>query len=170
MATVPDQHRAQAPRVVRVAVLTVSDTRTLATDASGALIATRVEAAGHAVVDRQLVADDRAAIRTWVEAQAERGDVDACLLTGGTGLSPRDVTSEAIEPLFTRAIPGFGELFRHLSYGEIGAATILSRACAGLVGPMLIFALPGSRAGVELALTRIILPELPHLVGQARKI
>lgn len=169
MASVPDQHRSQAPRVVRVAVLTVSDTRTAATDSSGALIVERVEAAGHVVVDRRLVPDDRDAIRAYIEGCRDRGDVDAAILTGGTGLSPRDVTPEAVEPLFTRVIPGFGELFRHLSHAEIGSATIMSRAVAGLVGPVVVFALPGSRAGVELALTRIILPEMPHLVGQARQ-
>ena len=170
MSTVPELHRAQGPRVARVAVLTVSDTRTAATDASGDLIVARVEAAGHVVVDRRLVPDETNPIRDWVAGHAAGGEVDAAIITGGTGLSPRDVTPEAVEPLYTRPIPGFGELFRHLSYAEISTATIMSRASAGLVGALVVFVLPGSRAGVELALGRIVLPELPHLVGQARKV
>ncbi len=169
MTSVVEQHRANAPRSVRVAVLTVSDTRTEATDTSGALILALVKAAGHVVVDRQIVADDRTAISRWLSACEARGDVEAAILTGGTGLSGRDVTPEAIEPRFTKSIPGFGELFRSLSLAEIGSATIMSRACAGMVERMVLFALPGSRAGVELAMTRIIIPELPHLVQQAQK-
>ena len=169
MPTVVEEHRSHSPRSVQIAVLTISDTRAEATDTSGGWIVAAVEAAGHQVVERRIVADDVIAIREWVEACRDRGDVAAALLTGGTGLSPRDVTVEAIERLFTRSIPGFGELFRMLSYTEIGSATIMSRACAGLVGRLVVIALPGSRAGVELAMTRIVLPELSHLVGQAQK-
>ena len=169
MPTVPELHRSQAPRVVHVAILTVSDTRTAATDLSGALIADLLAAAGHEILDRRIVPDDRDQIRGWAEVCRGGGEVEAAIITGGTGLDPRDVTIEAITPLITRAIPGFGEVFRMLSYADIGSATIMSRACAGLVGRMVLFALPGSKAGVELAMTRLILPELPHLVGQARK-
>ena len=169
MATVVEQHRSQAPRSVRVAVLTVSDTRTEATDSGGALILDRLQAAGHVVVARVIVADDRDLIRAWVETCQALGDADAAIITGGTGISRRDQTFEAISPLITKPIPGFGELFRLLSYAEVGSATIMSRATAGLVDRLVLIALPGSRAGVDLAMTRIVLPELPHLVQQARK-
>jgi len=170
MSTIVDQHRAQSPRTVRVAVLTVSDTRTEATDTSGRLILDQCRAAGHIVVDRQLVADDFERIQSWLKGCRERGDVEAALITGGTGISPRDQTFEAVAPLITKVIPGFGELFRMLSYAEIGSACLMSRASAGLVDRLVVFVLPGSRSGVELAMTKIVLPELPHLVQQASKV
>ena len=170
MATVVEQHRSVSPRSVRVAVLTVSDTRGVATDTSGQMIVERSQEAGHVIIRREIVADDVHQIRDWVAGCRDDDAIEVAILTGGTGISPRDVTIEAVEPVFTRAIPGFGELFRMLSYAEIGSATIMSRATAGLVGLLVVFALPGSRAGVELALEKIILPELPHLVGQARKV
>ena len=170
MATVVDQHRANSPHAVRVAVLTVSDTRDQSTDSSGDRIVTLCQEAGHTVVDRALVADDADQIRGWVEKRRDHDDAEALILTGGTGISPRDVTIEAIEPLFTKSIPGFGELFRMFSHAEIGSASMLSRATAGLVGRLLVFALPGSRAGVDLAMRKVVLPELGHLVGQARKV
>lgn len=170
MATVVDQHRSHSPQSVRVAVLTVSDTRTEATDTSGRRIVELLEAAGHALVDRQIVPDGIGSIREWAIGHRDGGGIDAALITGGTGISPRDVTIEALEPLWTKSIPGFGELFRMLSHAEIGPAALMSRAEAGLIGSMVVFALPGSQAGVELAMTRIIIPELPHLVGQARKV
>lgn len=170
MSTVVDQHRAQSPRSVRVAVLTVSDTRTEATDASGDLIAATCEREGHSIIDRQIVADDFERLQSWVKGCRERGDVDAAIITGGTGISPRDQTVEAVDPLFTKTIPGFGELFRMLSHAEIGSACLMSRASAGLVDRLVVFVLPGSRAGVELAMSKIILPEMPHLVQQASKV
>ena len=170
MSTVVDQHRSSSPRQVRVALLTISDTRDTASDSSGAKIVALCEAAGHLLVARAIVADDKAAIRNWVETQRDQDDAEALILTGGTGISPRDVTIEAIDPLWTKTIPGFGELFRMFSHAEIGSASMMSRATAGLVGRLVVFAVPGSQAGVELAMTRIIIPELPHLVGQARKV
>ena len=170
MSSVVEQHRAQSPRSVRVAVLTVSDTRTAATDTSGNRIVALCREAGHEVVDRGIVADDRDQIRAWVARCQNEANAEAAILTGGTGISPRDVTIEAIEPLLTRTIPGFGELFRMLSFGEIGSAALMSRALAGLADRLVVVALPGSSAGVELAMTRLIVPELPHLVGQARKV
>ncbi len=170
MSTVVDQHRAQGPRTVRVAVLTVSDTRTEATDGSGHLITTICQREGHSIVDRQIVADDFERIQSWVRGCRERGDIDAAVITGGTGISPRDQTFEAVAPLFTKTIPGFGELFRMLSYPEIGSACLMSRASAGLVDRLVVFVLPGSKAGVELAMTKIVLPEMPHLVQQACKV
>jgi molybdenum cofactor biosynthesis protein B len=143
-----------------VAVLCVSDTRTLETDTSGALIVSRLEEAGHRVVFRGIEKDELSAVRSRVEELASNPEVDVVLVTGGTGLTRRDVTPEAIEPLVTKPIPGFGELFRFLSYAEIGPATIQSRAFAALCGRALVFALPGSTKAVRLALEKIILPEL----------
>lgn len=170
MSGVVELHRAHAPRVVRVAVLTVSDTRTAATDASGDRIVALCRESGHEVVDRGLVRDDAGEVRAWVERVRDAGAADAAVLTGGTGVSPRDVTIEAVAPLLTKTIPGFGELFRMLSHAEIGSAALMSRAEGGLAGRLVVLTLPGSRAGVELAMTQLVLPELPHLVGQACKV
>ncbi len=169
MTQIVDQHRAQAPRSLKIAVLTVSDTRTRDTDTSGARIVELAEAAGHAIFERSIVADEPGLIGPLLESYRDSGDLHAVLLTGGTGISPRDQTYETVSALLTRPLPGFGELFRMLSYAEIGPACIMSRAVGGLMGEMVVLVMPGSRAAVELAMTRIILPELPHLVQQARK-
>jgi len=145
---------------LRVAVLTVSDTRTLETDTSGALAARELESAGHVLAERRIVADDIDAIRGAFQSFAARADVDVVIATGGTGVTARDVTPDALAPLVTKPIPGFGELFRFLSYAEIGAATIQSRAEAALCGTTLVFALPGSTGAVRLALEKIVLPQL----------
>lgn len=169
MSQVPQQHRAEAPARVRCAVLTVSDTRTLATDRSGQAIVALLTGAGHEVVQREIVRDEPEQIRARVEHFASRGDVDALLLTGGTGLGNRDQTFETLSALLTKPLPGFGELFRMLSFQEIGAAAMLSRAVGGLVGQLVVLAMPGSEAAVRLAMERLILPELGHLVREARR-
>lgn len=161
-------HANAAFRPLRIAVLTVSDRRTRATDGSGDLLQARLEAAGHALADRDLVPDDVYRLRAVVSAWIVRPDVEVVLTTGGTGFSPRDRTPEALVPLLDREIPGFGELFRWLSYAEIGAATILSRALGGLLSGKVVLALPGSPKALRLALERIVLPEAGHLVSQAR--
>lgn len=168
-ADVPQLHRAVAPRQVRSAIITVSDTRTLETDRGGGTAAQLLLSAGHLVVHRVIVPDDRERIRQEVVALFERGDIDVVLLTGGTGLSPRDQTVEAVSSLFTKTMPGFGELFRMLSFSEIGPAAMLSRACAGTLGPLAIFVLPGSPAAVRLALEKLILPELGHIIHELKK-
>jgi molybdenum cofactor biosynthesis protein B len=150
----------QAFAPLRVAVLTVSDTRTLETDTSGALAASELEGAGHVLADRRIVADEIHAIRGALQSFVERADVDVVITTGGTGVTARDVTPDALAPLVTKPIPGFGELFRYLSYTDIGAATIQSRAEAALCGTTLVFALPGSTGAVRLALEKIVLPQL----------
>jgi molybdopterin adenylyltransferase len=169
MSQVVKQHRAEGPQSLQIAVLTISDTRTLATDTSGALIVELLEAAGHVVAAREIVPDEPDRIRPLIESYHARSVIHAALLTGGTGISPRDRTFETISALITRPLPGFGELFRMLSYAEIGPAAIMSRALGGLMGELVVLVMPGSRAAVQLAMTRIILPELPHLVHQARK-
>jgi len=145
---------------LRIAVLTVSDTRTLETDKSGGFIAEAAQAAGHILAVRTIVPDDLSLLTSTFSALIADDSVDVVLATGGTGITRRDVTPEALAPLVTKWIPGFGELFRHLSYADIGAATIQSRAEAALCGGTLVFALPGSTGAVKLALEKIILPQL----------
>ncbi len=163
------RHRHDAPRSLCVAVVTVSDTRDLETDTGGALLCEGLVAAGHRLHGRQVVPDERASIRAAVTALLEVPEVQAVLLTGGSGLAPRDITPEALAPLFDRPIPGFGELFRMLSYEEIGAAAMLSRACAGVARGRVVIVLPGSRGAIRLALAKLILPELGHLCAEAQK-
>ncbi len=169
MSQIAEEHRAGGPQKLRIAIMTITDTRTVETDTSGALIARLAEGAGHTVVDRSIVPDEPDRMRPLLESYRDRGDVHAALLTGGTGISPRDQTYETVSALLTRPLPGYGELFRMLSYAEIGPACLLSRALGGLLGDLVVLVMPGSRAGVELAMTRIILPELPHIVQQALK-
>jgi molybdenum cofactor biosynthesis protein B len=145
---------------LRIAVLTVSDTRTLETDKSGGLLAEAVQAAGHALAWRRIVPDDLTLLQSTLGALVADASIDVVLATGGTGITQRDVTPEALTPFVTKWIPGFGELFRYLSYADIGAATIQSRAEAALCGGTLVFALPGSTGAVQLALEKIILPQL----------
>jgi molybdenum cofactor biosynthesis protein B len=143
-----------------VAVLTVSDTRTRQTDTSGALAAELLTRAGHASVHRWLVRDDLEAIRDHLRRLVNDAEVEVVIATGGTGITARDVTPEALAPLVDKEVPGFGELFRMLSYRDIGASSIQSRACAGLCSGTLVFVLPGSTGAVRLALEEIILPQL----------
>lgn len=143
-----------------IAVLTVSDTRTEATDTSGGLARDRLTGAGHRVVARRIVKDDLAGIREAVAAWVDDARVDVVVVTGGTGITERDVTPEAVAPLVTKRIPGFGELFRQLSFADIGTSTIQSRAEAALCGSTLVFLLPGSTGAVRLAMDRIVLEQL----------
>ncbi|MDW8058689.1 MAG: MogA/MoaB family molybdenum cofactor biosynthesis protein [Thermomicrobium sp.] len=154
---------------MRCAVITVSDTRTAETDTSGALIRERLERAGHAVVGYAIVPDEREAVGQLVDEFAARPDCDAILLNGGTGIARRDVTYEAVAERLEKRLDGFGELFRWLSYREIGPAAMLSRAIAGVYGGKIVIAMPGSTAAVRLAMDELIVPELAHLVFEARK-
>ena len=163
------EHRAAAPASIACAVMTISDTRTIETDKSGALIVELLQGAGHRVVDRAIVPDEPERIRSLVAGYRLRGDVQAVLLTGGTGISPRDQTFETITAMLTKPLPGYGELFRNLSYQEIGAAALLSRAVGGLVDGMIVLTMPGSTAAVRLAMEKLILPELGHIVREATK-
>ena len=162
-------HRGDAPATVRCFVLTISDTRTAATDASGDAIAALLTGAGHTITGRKIVKDDARAIRDAVSYAAKAGASDAVITTGGTGISARDGTYEALDALFERRLDGFGELFRALSYQEIGAAAMLSRATAGIVGHTAVFVLPGSENAVRLAMEKLILPEIGHVVRELRK-
>ena len=162
-------HRRDAAAKVPTAIVSVSDTRTLATDAGGARIAELLTAAGHPVVSREVVRDEPERIRAALERWLSDAAVRAVIFTGGTGVAPRDVTPETVEPLLERVVPGFGELFRMLSWQDVGSAALLSRALAGIAAGRVVFVLPGSRAAVELALEKLILPELGHLAAEAVK-
>jgi len=162
-------HRKDAPQSVPTIVVTVSDTRTLETDTGGALVQELLEGAGHAVLERTVVADERSAIAAALERALAEDGCRAVVFTGGTGIAPRDVTPDAVEPLLERVIPGFGEFFRQLSFEEIGSAALLSRALGGLAKGRVVFVVPGSRGAVRLAMERLILPEIGHLAGEAVK-
>lgn len=165
-------HRADARKftVLRCAVLTVSDSRTAETDESGRYLREALAGAGHTVLEHGLLPNDEDRVRSQVQAWMRRDDLDLIVLTGGTGLGSRDRTIEVVRPLLEKEMPGFGELFRMLSYQEqVGTASILSRATAGSANGKLLVSLPGSRAAVQLAMERIILPEGAHAVRELRR-
>jgi molybdenum cofactor biosynthesis protein B len=168
-STTPQEHKAHAPACVRCAVITVSDTRTLETDTGGQEVILRLQTSGHTVVTRELIPDEPERMRALLEHFRDRDDIDAVLLTGGTGITSRDLTFETVTRLLDKAIPGYGELFRLLSYAEIGAAAMLSRATGGLMGRTVVLTMPGSRAAVQLAMEKVIVPELGHLVREAKR-
>lgn len=169
MSTSVVEHHASSPNRLRCVVVTVSDTRTLENDTGGATVIEHLERAGHQVVQREIIRDDPAVMRPLLELLRERDDVDAILLTGGTGIASRDQTFETVSSLLTKPIPGYGELFRMLSFAEIGPAAMLSRAVGGLLGKRVLLTMPGSPAGVRLAMEKLIVPELGHLVREARR-
>ena len=154
---------------VTCAVITVSDTRSLETDKSGQRIQQLLQDAGHAVGVYTIVKDEPVQIRAQMESLSQRSDLLAIIFNGGTGIAPRDTTYDAIEGLLEKTLPGFGELFRWLSYQEIGSRAIASRAIAGVYHGKLIFSVPGSTNAVSLAMQKLILPELAHLVTQLHK-
>ena len=162
-------HRAAAPRTTCCAVVTVSDTRTEETDRGGGAIVELLAQAGHAVAAKTIVPDDPGRVRAAVQAGLGAPEVDVVITTGGTGITRRDGTYEVVSALLDKRIDGFGELFRALSYQEIGPAAMLSRACAGLAAGTIVISLPGSENAVRLAMTKLILPELGHMVREARR-
>jgi molybdenum cofactor biosynthesis protein B len=163
----PASHRADAPASVRVFVLTISDTRSEATDSSGAAIVQMLTSAGHTIAGRKILRDDPDPVAAAVRGATVSADV--VITTGGTGISSRDSTFEAVARLMDKRLDGFGELFRMLSYQEIGAAAMLSRACAGTIRKTALFALPGSEKAVRLAMEKLILPELGHVVRELKR-
>ena len=164
---IPAQHRSTAPAAVSCAVITVSDTRTIETDTGGQTIVDLLTANGHAVVGRHIIRDEPGPMRALLVELSGRDNVQAILMTGGTGLGSRDQTFETVSNLITKPLPGYGELFRQLSHQEIGAAAMLSRATGGLITRTVVLTMPGSPAGVKLAMEKLILPELGHLVREA---
>jgi molybdenum cofactor biosynthesis protein B len=163
------RHRESAPEHVRLAVLTISDTRTPENDTGGDTIEELMRGAGHEIVERRIVRDDAARIRTEIVNLLARPDADAVITTGGTGISARDTTYEVVDRMIEKKLDGFGEIFRALSYEEIGAAAILSRAVAGTVGAKLVACLPGSRNAVRLAVEKLLVPEISHVIFELRK-
>lgn len=164
------QHQSDAASLVaRAAIVTLSDTRTEATDSSGQAIRRLLEEAGHGVARYSLIRDEPAALRTVLAELLSDGGIDIILTNGGTGISRRDQTIDVIESVVDRPLPGYGELFRMLSWEQIGSGAMLSRACGGVAGGKLLFAMPGSTKAVELAMSRLIVPELRHLLRELRK-
>ena len=163
------QHKALAPTSVRCYIVTVSDTRTEETDTGGRAITELLAGAGHTVAGRMIVKDEPALVRGTIERQLASADVQVVITTGGTGITSRDSTFEAVDALLEKRLDGFGELFRMLSFEQIGPAAMMSRASAGLAAGKIVVSLPGSEAAVRLAMERLLLPELGHLVQQASK-
>jgi molybdenum cofactor biosynthesis protein B len=156
-------HKAQAKQPVSARVLTCSDSRTEETDLSGKLIRELLDKEGHTVIDHAIVADEPSLIGEYLQTALADSATQVVIINGGTGISPRDSTYEVVAELLDKRIDGFGELFRHLSYEEIGSAAIMSRAVAGLAQNTILVSVPGSQSAVRLAMERIILPELRHM-------
>lgn len=167
MTNIPHPDTSQTK--VNCAVITVSDTRTPQTDKSGNLIQQLLISVNHNIEKYKILKDEPAEIQEHLELLGKQPNLDAIILNGGTGIAPRDTTYDAIEKLLEKTLPGFGEIFRFLSYQEIGSRAIASRAVAGVYQKKLVFSLPGSSNAVSLAMEKLILPELVHLVGQLRK-
>ncbi len=164
------EHKANAPKSIACMVITVSDTRTEETDKSGQLMKTMLGEAGHEIKRYEIVKDERAEITAAITRGTDEPSIDVILLNGGTGIAARDTTVEAVGSMLEKEMPGFGEIFRYLSYTEdIGSAAILSRAIAGAARGKAIFSVPGSTGAVKLAMTKLILPELGHIVRELRK-
>ena len=163
------EHKAQAPPTVGCFVITVSDTRTEANDTSGRAIRELLQAAGHSVTGHAIVRDEPSEVAALVRSRLDDGGTQVIITTGGTGISARDATFEAVNALFEKRLDGFGELFRMLSFQDIGSSAMMSRATAGTIGRRALFVLPGSLAAVRLAMEKLIVPELGHIVQQLRK-
>ncbi|OZM56616.1 molybdenum cofactor biosynthesis protein [Lottiidibacillus patelloidae] len=164
------EHRKISPRKVNCAVVTVSDTRDKSTDKSGKLLHELLDKANHNVVYYEIIRDEKSMIETTMKNAITQPEIEAIIVNGGTGIAKRDVSIEAIQPLFDKELPGFGEIFRYLSYElDIGSASILSRAIAGVANNTAIFSVPGSSGAVKLAMEKLILPELGHIVMEINK-
>ena len=163
------EHKAKAPASIACFILTVSDTRTADTDTSGRAIRDLLVEGGHRVAGHAIVRDEPEQVTAQVLVQLDEPATQVIITTGGTGITSRDGTFEAVSRLLEKRLDGFGELFRMLSYQDIGAAAMMSRAVAGAVRRKIIFVLPGSEHAVRLAMTRLILPELPHVIQQVSR-
>ena len=162
----PDEHKSNAPRSIGCWVLTISDSKTPETDTSGKLIRELLTGAGHTVVGSEIVRDEPTEVQRVIRDACGRDEVRAVIMTGGTGITSRDSTFEAVEAMLDKRLPGFGELFRMLSYQEVGGAAMLSRAQMGVARGRIVASLPGSPNACRLALEKLLLPELGHLVRE----
>ena len=176
MSETARRHKAEAPKSLNFAVIVCSSSRYQelrarkpVDDPSGDLIVETLQKAGHTVVFREIVPDDKVLIGKYVSRALGSEEVDAIILCGGTGISPRDVTIEAVRPMLVKTLPGFGELFRKLSFDEIGSAAVLTRALAGVANGKAVFCIPGSPQAVRLVLEKLILPEVGHILKHARE-
>ncbi len=165
----PDEHKSTAPKTLGCWVLTISDTKTPESDTSGALIRERLAAAGHRVVGSSIVRDEPVEVQRIVREASADAAVQVIIMTGGTGITSRDSTYEAVDAMLDKRLPGFGELFRMLSFREIGAAAMLSRAQMGIHARRIVVSLPGSPNACRLALDKLLLPELGHLVREVSR-
>ncbi len=165
-----EEHKAKSVKTVKCFVVTVSDTRNMSTDQSGRLIRDLLVLEGHEVLGYRIVRDDPTEVENLLRQVLARDDLDAILLTGGTGISPRDGTYEVVSCLLDKQISGFGEIFRFLSYQDIGSSAVMSRAQAGVAAGKVVISLPGSRGAVDLGMRRLVLPELGHMVSQVHGI
>jgi molybdenum cofactor biosynthesis protein B len=163
------EHKAHAPRHIGCMVITCSDTRAPDTDTSGKLIVHLLKEQGHTVAAYHLVKDEPAQIRVRIEEAVKNEAIQAIIINGGTGISRRDSTFEAVDALLEKRLDGFGEIFRYLTYQDIGSSAIMSRATAGLYRGRVVFSTPGSEGAVRLAMEKLILPELPHIIQQLSK-
>lgn len=165
-----EEHRREAPDQVVCMILTVSDTRTKETDKSGHLMKSKLEESGHAVMRHEIVKDDYSSIQKWIRFADQHDEIEAILVNGGTGITFRDTTYEAVSGMLDKELPGFGELFRYLSFEkDIGPAAMLSRATAGVRGQTAVFSTPGSSGAVKLAMDQLIVPELAHMMREIYK-
>lgn len=162
------EHKEKAAKSLGIMVITVSDTRVETTDQSGQLIKEMLVAAGHRIVGYQIVQDEPNEIENLLRQTLGRNDLEVIILNGGTGIAPRDGTYEVVDRLMQKRLDGFGEIFRYLSYQDIGSAAIMSRACAGIAGDKVMISLPGSKGAVQLAMGQLVLPEMGHMVSQLR--
>ena len=162
------EHKKKTAKSLGIMVVTVSDTRDEITDLSGQLIKEMLAEAGHRTVGYQIVKDEPSEIVDLLQQTLGREDLEVIILNGGTGIAPRDGTYEVVDRLLQKRLDGFGEIFRYLSYQDIGSAAIMSRACAGIAGDKVMISLPGSRGAVQLAMGQLILPEIGHIVSQLR--
>ncbi|MEE8394425.1 MAG: molybdenum cofactor biosynthesis protein B [bacterium] len=163
------EHKEKAEKRIVCGVITVSDTRTKETDGSGQLILQMLSEAGHDPQTYHIAPDDPSRILPLLDSLLGTPEIGAIIINGGTGVARRDVTFDVVERKLEKVLPGFGELFRSLSFEEIGSAALLSRAVAGSVGDTVVFSVPGSKGAVRLAMERLILPEMPHIVFELRK-
>jgi len=168
-ASTPDEHKANAPASIGCWVLTISDSKTPQTDTSGRLIRELLQRAGHHIVGSEIVRDEPTEVQRVIREACGNAAVRAVLMTGGTGITSRDSTFEAVEAMLDKRLPGFGELFRMLSYQEVGGAAMLSRAQMGVTKGRIVVSMPGSPNACRLALEKLILPELGHLVRELNR-